>query len=412
MSNEIVQAQGFLAPVVSVQDALNAYQAKKDLIDHIFVGPTKDNPTGVDFGVIPGSSKPTLLKAGAEKAAAFFGLHPRFSDAEVTEDWTGENHGGEPCFYYRRTCELFRGDALITRVDGSCNSWEKKYRYRSAERVCPSCGKSTIFKSKPRQGDAPNKPMGFYCWDKKGGCGETFGPGDKSITEQVLGQVKNPDIADVVNTILKMADKRALVAATLIATGLSEHFTQDIEDYVTGEVIETVVVEQPKVTKPAAPVAQPVTEQPKPEAPKQPASARPYDAETLRSKIEASAATYGMDKATVSDPQRKIMAAAIDGIFGDKLPTRRYELCYYLTGKSSTKEIPAEYVLAVLKWLGNGKPDHVSFEYQADEITRKEAHAAHAEALIATGQKQLNIIDAEYAADGLDPDDGQPFGAK
>ena len=51
--------------------------------------------------------------------------------------------------------------------------------------------------------------------------------------------VPNSDPAEQVNTILKMADKRALVAATLIATGLSEYFTQDIEDYTTtNDVIE------------------------------------------------------------------------------------------------------------------------------------------------------------------------------
>ena len=48
--------------------------------------------------------------------------------------------------------------------------------------------------------------------------------------EPVLYRVPNPDIADVVNTIQKMAQKRALVAATLIATSASEFFTQDVED--------------------------------------------------------------------------------------------------------------------------------------------------------------------------------------
>jgi hypothetical protein len=227
MTDEIMKVEqaGFLAPVVTAHDALVAYQAKKDLIDGIM---RKD----VDFGVIPGSSKPTLLKAGAEKATSFFGLSPRFTDAGCVEDWTGEAHGGEPFFYYRRTCNLYRGSVLVASVDGSCNSWEKKYRYRSAERVCPQCGKSTIIKGKQEYGG------GFICFSKKGGCGAKFTDNDPAITGQEIGQVKNPDVADIVNTILKMADKRALVAATLIATGLSEYFTQDIEDYVTGEFTE------------------------------------------------------------------------------------------------------------------------------------------------------------------------------
>ncbi|MFB2835053.1 hypothetical protein [Floridanema evergladense] len=40
----------------------------------------------------------------------------------------------------------------------------------------------------------------------------------------------NPRIYDAVNTICKMAQKRSLVAAVLIATGASEFFTQDLED--------------------------------------------------------------------------------------------------------------------------------------------------------------------------------------
>jgi ssDNA-binding Zn-finger/Zn-ribbon topoisomerase 1 len=239
MSEEltVIEHPGFMAPVIAVKDALTAYQAKKDLIDGIM---KKD----VDFGVIPGSSKPTLLKAGAEKATSFFGLFPRFVDAEVVNDWTGEQHGGEPFFYYRRTCNLYRGNVLVASVDGSCNSWEKKYRYRSSERVCPECGKATIIKGKQEYGG------GWLCLAKKGGCGAKFPDGAPEIVNQEVGTIKNPDVADQVNTILKMADKRALVAATLIATGLSEYFTQDVEDYIDGSFTESTA----PVKQPAAPV--------------------------------------------------------------------------------------------------------------------------------------------------------------
>lgn len=220
MSDEIVKAQSvFLAPAVTVKDALIAYQAKKDLIDGIM-------RPGVDYGVIPGTTKPTLLKAGAEKATSFFGLSPRFRDAQVIEDFTGKDHDGEPFFFYRRTCDLYLGDYLIASVDGSCNSFEKKYRYRSTERVCPQCGKSAIIKGKAEFGG------GWVCFKKKDGCGAKFADNDSAITNQEVGQVKNPDVADQANTILKIADKRALVAATLIATGLSDYFTQDMEDFI------------------------------------------------------------------------------------------------------------------------------------------------------------------------------------
>lgn len=235
MPNEIVQVNqpGFLAPAVTVENALAAFQAKKDLIDKIM-------RPGVDFGTVPGSTKNTLLKAGAEKATSFFGLSARFKDAEVVTDWTGENHAGEPFFYYRRTCELWRGDYIVASVDGSCNSFEKKYRYRSSERVCPTCGKNTIIKGKQEYGG------GFICFAKKGGCGAKFQDSDPAIINQEVGQIKNPDVADLANTILKMADKRALVAATLIATGLSEYFTQDVEDFVTGDIVESKAAPRPE----------------------------------------------------------------------------------------------------------------------------------------------------------------------
>jgi hypothetical protein len=54
-----------------------------------------------------------------------------------------------------------------------------------------------------------------------------------------------------VNTILKMAQKRALIAATLIATGASDYFTQDMEDFIQGEFTE---VRQPAPAATVAPV--------------------------------------------------------------------------------------------------------------------------------------------------------------
>ena len=46
---------------------------------------------------------------------------------------------------------------------------------------------------------------------KLGGCGAKFLKGDPAIEGQQLGQVPNPDIADVQNTVLKMADKDTII---------------------------------------------------------------------------------------------------------------------------------------------------------------------------------------------------------
>lgn len=216
---------GFIAPVVDVTTALRRYQAVKEFISGVL-------REGVDFGVIPGSTKPTLLKAGAEKMTSFFGFQVRTILVASVEDWTGEEHQGEPFFYYRYRIQLWRGDVLVAEGEGSANSWEKKYRYRQAERICPKCGKATIIKGKEEYGG------GWVCFAKKGGCGAKFGDEAPEIINQQLGQVKNPDPADTVNTLQKMAQKRGLVAPVLIATNTSDYFTQDVEDFFQGDFTE------------------------------------------------------------------------------------------------------------------------------------------------------------------------------
>lgn len=173
----------------------------------------------IDFGVIPGTPKPTLLKPGAERLCSFFGLTPDFEVVKEVEDWTGE----EPLFYYRYKCRLLRDGRVVGDGEGSCNSREGKYRWRTADRICPHCQKPTIKKSK--------KESGWYCWSKIGGCGATWADDNEpAIVNQNAGRVPNPDIFDQVNTIQKMAQKRAFISATLIAVNASEFFTQDVDD--------------------------------------------------------------------------------------------------------------------------------------------------------------------------------------
>ncbi|MCC7371086.1 MAG: hypothetical protein IT306_21910, partial [Chloroflexi bacterium] len=50
------------------------------------------------------------------------------------------------------------------------------------------------------------------------------------IEGQQVGRVENEDTASLENTVSKMAQKRAHIAATLNATGASRIFTQDLED--------------------------------------------------------------------------------------------------------------------------------------------------------------------------------------
>jgi len=234
----------FISPATSMDTAVQRYEDMRNFINNVL----REN---IDYGVIPGAgNKPTLLKPGAEKLASFFGLSAAFVLVESQQDWTGKEHNGEQFFFYWYKCILSRGNLKIAEGEGSANSMEKKYRYRSASLICPACGNETIIKGKNEYGG------GWLCYAKKGGCGAKFKDGDTKIESQPRGQVLNPDLADTVNTLQKMAQKRALVAAVLIGTNASDYFTQDIEDMSFGnagiieaeftEIVETTEQKQPK----------------------------------------------------------------------------------------------------------------------------------------------------------------------
>jgi hypothetical protein len=123
----------------------------------------------IDYGVIPGTKKPTLLKAGAEKLCRLFSLRPSYELIHFVTDFD------KPLFHYHYRCTLVRSGEMVGQGDGCCNSREKKYDSQKYK------------------------------------------------------------IYDLTNTICKMAQKRALVAAVLSSCGASEFFTQDLETMVGGE---------------------------------------------------------------------------------------------------------------------------------------------------------------------------------
>jgi len=119
---------------------------------------------GEDYGIIPGSTKPTLFKPGAEKLNVIFGLAPTFEVVNRMEDW---DHGFVS-YEVKAALVNKRDGTVVAEGVGSCNSAEKRYRTQ--------------------------------------------------------------DAANIANTILKIAKKRAHIDATLSAVSASGLFTQDIED--------------------------------------------------------------------------------------------------------------------------------------------------------------------------------------
>ncbi len=76
---------------------------------------------GHDFGIIPGTDKPTLLKPGAEKILMMMGLRSEFEIVDSTRDFE------KGFFQYQVRCRLLKGDMVITEGLGACNTRERKY---------------------------------------------------------------------------------------------------------------------------------------------------------------------------------------------------------------------------------------------------------------------------------------------
>jgi hypothetical protein len=165
-------------------------RAQVNLIQEVMKAVMKD---GVHYGTIPGTDKPTLYKPGAEKVLMTF----RIAAQHVIEDLSSHDE-----IRYRVTVRGVSQASGVTLGEGvgECSSNEEKYKWRrpvheNEYKAAPEDRRREKFQ---RNGD-------------------------------VWQQVRT-EPSDVANTILKMAHKRGLVAMTLVVTGASDVFTQDIED--------------------------------------------------------------------------------------------------------------------------------------------------------------------------------------
>lgn len=201
----------------------------KARLDVIQAAMTDAMVDGVDYGLVPGVSKPTLLKPGAEKLGVLFQLN-----IQIVNDKTW-GPGDHLTVESRAVVTHAPTGTEVGFGEGLCTTREKKYAKRKLERECPECGKTNIRRSKPRGDEEP----GWYCWRKTDGCGANFEANDARITSQEVGEIDNPDLPDLWNTVVKMAEKRARVDAVLAVTGASALFTQDVEDAATAAAERT-----------------------------------------------------------------------------------------------------------------------------------------------------------------------------
>ena len=162
---------------------------------------------GEHYGVIPGTQKPTLLKSGAEKIAFTFRLSPEYDILPESE-----RKDNMVSYVVRCTLRHIHTGAVWGQGLGSCNTNEKKYKYIWREAEKPE--------SKEIAEEMKLKGTGRWQIVEKNGKKEW----------KWFVRIENDNPQDLDNTILKMACKRALVAAVLNATATSDIFTQDVED--------------------------------------------------------------------------------------------------------------------------------------------------------------------------------------
>ena len=132
---------------------------------------------GTDFAVIPGTNSPSLLKGGAEKIALLFGVMKHITLVNEIADYK------EPFFYYAHKCELTKlgmdgKEYVFSTGYGSCNTREKGF------------GRADAFTS--------------------------------------------------ANSAMKKSEKRAYVDAVISMVGISNLFSQDLEDGNFNKTIENM----------------------------------------------------------------------------------------------------------------------------------------------------------------------------
>jgi len=163
-------------PPFSVSDIRKRTHA----IQEVMKGVMKE---GTHFGTIPGAPKPSLWKAGAEVLCMTFRLTPMLESRVTIDDLDAEwSYTG-----------MKRDGSVVT---GTCVG------FFEVESICTIQG--------------PNGEVLSRC---------------SARCNNREAKYRGLSVFEIRNTVLKMSEKRAFVSAVLMATGASDIFTQDLEDF-------------------------------------------------------------------------------------------------------------------------------------------------------------------------------------
>jgi hypothetical protein len=153
----------------------------------------------VHYGTLPGTKKKTLYLPGAEKICVTFRLAPKFDVEDLSDP-----HGN---FYrYRAKCSLYtiRDSMFVGSAMGEASTAEEKYQWEAA------------LSQKHFDSTDPDKRRIKFKKTKEGD------------VEEILQVQQN--CADLANTVLKMACKRAFTSAAKGATAASDLLDVDMEE--------------------------------------------------------------------------------------------------------------------------------------------------------------------------------------
>lgn len=183
MANEITlyESRGALANTKELNYEILAPNGKTDIL-------VRD----VDFGVIPGTSKPSLFQPGAMKIKTLYGFFERHELVYMHIPEPGEQ---DPYFCFVDKCELIK--------------------------LHPESGNEYVFQTSYAEASTREKSSGRNPWDGAEAC-------------------------------IQKAQKRALVKAVMSVSNLAAMFTMDIEDM----NVEKDYKEMLKTLRPDSPVTQ------------------------------------------------------------------------------------------------------------------------------------------------------------
>lgn len=225
--NEQTESTSLVVQIPDVETTM--IQEKK--LQAFMSGLTKALVKDVHYGKIPGVKKPLLFKAGMQRVANYFNCSPDFEILEKTERWDGDVKNKRPFFRYLVRCRLMNRASgnLYSEGLGECNSNESKYKYRWIGVSGLQKEYQELFKAK-KTNEIPFK----FRWGRS--------KENKPIPQF---QIYNDDIESIVNTILKMAIKRALGSAVDYLCSISdfyeigENYDDDVKSDPTPKDVET-----------------------------------------------------------------------------------------------------------------------------------------------------------------------------